>query len=306
MQKLINISSEFYEINDIEINSKKSELLVLNSDYNQTTDSILGIKMGESNETVHAKRGKKAIRHLGVWISENRGKECNEAVIKKEVAKICKVITWKRASVSQLVYLNNSVLMPSIEYRLQTVFLSKTSCEQIQKPIWTLIKNKLGLARSAPNSICSHMKLLGLRTIWQNQIAHYITELTVHINRQDEVGITTRLRIKEAQLKYMSSDNILSSNSKLENTKLKFNLAYRIICEAKKIGFSFQESSAYEDNIEIAGTSILSLLEKKEIARYRESNYLNIFVLEQLISREGNILLTWQQVRDIRSLQSKG
>jgi len=104
----------------------------------------------------------------------------------------------------------------------------------------------------------------------------------------------------------MSSDNILSSNSKLKNTKLKFNLAYRIICEARKIGFSFQESSAYEDNIEIAGTSILSLLEKKEIARYRESNHLNIFMLEQLISREGNILLTWQQVRDIRGLKSKG
>jgi len=66
MQKLINISAEFYKINDIEINSKKSELLVLNSGYNQTTDSILGIKMGESNEIVHAKRGKNAIRYLGV------------------------------------------------------------------------------------------------------------------------------------------------------------------------------------------------------------------------------------------------
>ena len=102
-----------------------------------------------------------------------------------------------------------------------------------------MIKNKLGLARLASNSMYSHMKLLGRRTIWQNQIAHHITELTVRMNRQDEVGITTRLRIKEAQLKCMSSDNILSSNSKLENTKLKFNLAYRIICETRKIGFSF-------------------------------------------------------------------
>src|SRR5437868_4085606 len=66
IQKLINISSEFYELNDIEINSKKSELLVLNLGYNQTTDSILRIKIGESNEIVHAKRGKNAIRYLGV------------------------------------------------------------------------------------------------------------------------------------------------------------------------------------------------------------------------------------------------
>ena len=40
-----------------------------------------------------------------------------------------------------------------------------------------------------------------MRTIWQNQLAHHFTELTIRLNKQDEVGITTRLRIREAQLK---------------------------------------------------------------------------------------------------------
>ena len=40
-QKIINISSEFYEINDIEINSKKSELVVVNT-----------IKKGKEKETL--------------------------------------------------------------------------------------------------------------------------------------------------------------------------------------------------------------------------------------------------------------
>ena len=47
----------------------------------------------------------------------------------------------------------------------------------------------------------SHIKFLDMRTIWQNQLAHHFTELTIRLNKQDEVGITTRLRIKEAQLK---------------------------------------------------------------------------------------------------------
>jgi hypothetical protein len=78
---------------------------------------------------------------------------------------MCKAILWKKATVSQLVYLNNNVLLLSIEYRLQTSFLSKNACKHIQRPIWTLIKNKVGLAKSAPNSMCSHIRFLGMRTI---------------------------------------------------------------------------------------------------------------------------------------------
>ena len=101
MQKIINISSEFYELNDIEINSKKSELLVLNhKKEDKGLENVLEIRIGKSNEVVRAKKGKEAIRHLGVWISEKGGKECNELIISKEVARMCKAILWKKASVS--------------------------------------------------------------------------------------------------------------------------------------------------------------------------------------------------------------
>src|SRR5437868_13265534 len=104
---------------------------------------------------------------------------------------MCKAIRFKKATASQLIYLNNSVLLPSIEYRLQTSFLTKSKCDRIQKPIWILIKNKLELARSVANSICSHTDLLSLRSIWQNQLAHYIIELTLQLNQENEIGITT-------------------------------------------------------------------------------------------------------------------
>jgi len=136
MQKIIDISTEFYELNDIELNSKKSELLVLNhKTKNKEQDNIPEIRLGKMKEIVRAKRGKEAIRHLGVWISEKGEKECNELIIMKEVTRMCKAILWKKASVSQLVYLNNSVLLPSIEYRLQTSFLSKNTCKHIQRSI---------------------------------------------------------------------------------------------------------------------------------------------------------------------------
>src|SRR5205085_12556575 len=153
-------ANEFYDLNDIEINEKKSDLLVINCNQKKGKSSTsLAIKAGKNNDLVYAKRDTEAIRHLGVWISEKGRAECNAKIISREIMRMCKAIRFKRATVSQLIYLNNSVLLPSIEYRLQTSFLTKSKCDRIQKLIWMLIKNKLESARSVANSICSHIGL---------------------------------------------------------------------------------------------------------------------------------------------------
>ena len=126
------------------------------------------------------------------------------------------------------------------------------------------------------------------------------------MNRQDELGITTRLRIREAQLRSMCLSSITSNNENLDNIILKHNLAYRVVAEAKKLGFSFQKSSSYEARLDIKGTSLSSILEKKEANNYRNSNNMNIFVLEQLIAKNVNILLTWQQIKIIRGCKGRG
>ena len=67
MQKIIDISTEFYELNDIELNSRKSELLVLNYKIkNKEQDNIPKIRLGKLKEIVQAKKGKEAIRYLRV------------------------------------------------------------------------------------------------------------------------------------------------------------------------------------------------------------------------------------------------
>ena len=51
--------------------------------------------------------------------------------------------------------------------------------------------------------------------------------------------------------------------------------------------------------------SIASILKEKETSKYREGSNLNIFILEQLITKEGDVLLTQQQVRLIRGSKGK-
>ena len=219
---------------------------------------------------------------------------------------MCKAIKWKKASASQLIYLNNSVLLLSIEYRLQTIFLSKSICNNLQRPIWVLIKNKLELASSTANSICSYIGFMGLRSIWQNQLAYHFTELTIRINQQEVLGKTTRLRIREGQLqrKYLSSP--ISKNCKPNKTAPKHNLALRVLQEAAKLNIEIKELVEDSSSLNLKGTEITNLLNNKELYSFVNSDKMNLFILEQLIDSSGSSLLTWQQLKYIRGEKRKG
>ena len=66
LQDIINISNEFYEINDIEINSKKSELIAINVNKKCKGEDQLAIIIGKSQSKVYAKKETDLARHLGV------------------------------------------------------------------------------------------------------------------------------------------------------------------------------------------------------------------------------------------------
>ena len=85
----------------------------------------------------------------------------------------------------------------------------------------------------------------------------------------------------------------------------KYNLALKVLHEAAKLDFRISEIVENLDNINVVGTEISKLLGKKEMQSYAKTDKINLFVLEQLIDSTGNFLLTWQQIKYIRSLKRK-
>ncbi|PKY36083.1 hypothetical protein RhiirB3_457961 [Rhizophagus irregularis] len=64
MQKIVDIANDFYLINDIDINVKKSEMIIINPSVKRH-DQI--IKLGHDRSIVQATNNE--IRYLGVWFS---------------------------------------------------------------------------------------------------------------------------------------------------------------------------------------------------------------------------------------------
>ena len=105
-------------------------------------------------------------------------------------------------TLGQLVYINNRVLLPRLEYCLQYRLLSENMCIRLYRPMIVMIKNKVNIAKSLATSIVTHRNLIGAKTFWQNQILYHFTKLAVRLNDNSAVGQTTWIRLMQSQLRY--------------------------------------------------------------------------------------------------------
>ena len=186
LEQILRVAEDFYKVNDIEINSKKSELLVLNAHDKHTVQE--GIIFGPKNKIVHGKKAKDLTRFLGMWLSEKAEIIQAVRIAKEKVLTVMKGIKRKKASLAHMAYINNVVLLPQLEYRLQHCLLSHENCEKLQSSLLILIKNKVGMMKTTLNSTLTHQNIVGVKLIWQNQLAHHFTEITSRLNNKGSMG----------------------------------------------------------------------------------------------------------------------
>src|SRR5260363_52882 len=107
LEQILEVAEEFYKVNDIEINTKKSELLALNMCNKKGIRD--GINFGPNNEFIPIKKEKELTRFLGVWISEKAEIQYAIKIGKEEIQTIVSEIKRKKASLAYMAYINNVV-----------------------------------------------------------------------------------------------------------------------------------------------------------------------------------------------------
>ena len=148
---------------------------------------------------------------------------------------------------SQMVYINNKVLLPRLEYKLMNTMLSKKACEEIQQPFLRLIKRKAGLASTSPNNIIVHQDFIGAKPLWDRHMEHHWTEWIIRINDPDILGETTRIRLMQGQLDTGCAVSIMETPAlQTRNCILEKNLTLKILNKVKEYGISIDPNSYTE------------------------------------------------------------
>ncbi|GBC26297.2 hypothetical protein GLOIN_2v1790829 [Rhizophagus irregularis DAOM 181602=DAOM 197198] len=130
----VDIANDFYLINDIDINVKKSEMIIINPSVKRH-DQI--IKLGHDRSIVQATNNE--IRYLGVWFSNKPSRRRWMQRLSMMVKNFCDTVRRKFVPAGQCIYLINRVLISRLIYIAQIMTLSEHGWNQVFAPVMKLI-----------------------------------------------------------------------------------------------------------------------------------------------------------------------
>nr|CAG8624578.1 11456_t:CDS:2 [Entrophospora candida] len=159
LEIILRIANDFYNLNNIQVNKEKSKLLMNIPGYK--TEEVM-LNFGQDTIQIKPAKYQEFVKILGVWVNlaGNRKLVFNQA--KDEVLAICNTLKKKHITDKQLLYLNNMVIIPRIEYQTQVTILSQHDCNNIMAPFKKLFKHKIYLSSTVPNAILETILCLNI------------------------------------------------------------------------------------------------------------------------------------------------
>ncbi|GBC12847.1 reverse transcriptase family protein [Rhizophagus irregularis DAOM 181602=DAOM 197198] len=164
----LSITAEFYTLNNVQANSAKYVLLSSSSPSSKIifdlTPSFLVsyLSLSLSSLSLHA-----SFRFLGVWFSLSASSDFVLKQARSMVKDMAALLRPKKLLAQHVAYLYNAVLLPRLEFRLQTTLFSESTIQSIVKPLFSVLRRKAGLATTTP------LPLLFLKLPFSIQNAFY-------------------------------------------------------------------------------------------------------------------------------------
>jgi ribonuclease HI len=291
MEQIINTATSFYSMTDIQVNPNKS-VFATNSKSNSITFS---------NVTLRSIPVSQPFKYLGCWFSLDNKQTQQTKIIQEESFQLINIANTKKITDKQIIYIINTVIIPTLEYRIHNIILSQTICKGILAKCLTVAKHKSNLSRSIPNSTMLNPYLYNVRNIWDIQLQHHITNFLQRINDQNTLGITTRIRLQQLQNNLWSPTNILQHPSPIVYGPNRHTLNFKII----KLMRYLNISSSVNSNMSWPHTISYNSVQPLEKILSHHSQYitfkkqlkrLNLLFLEQLCSMDNTTLLDWKHI----------
>ncbi|KAG9300159.1 hypothetical protein G9A89_010569 [Geosiphon pyriformis] len=180
-QKILDIASKFFLVNNISINASKMVAIPINQGVKDVLLSISG-----SNILVVKRR--ESHQYLGIFISSDGLSKLSLAKAHLDVRFFSNVVLRKAITKKQFLYLVSAVLQPIVSYRLQFSCVSKSVCDRWDVMLKKDLKLKANLPKDFPSDALHHPELFGLRTFEQVLTENLLASLISFANASGILG----------------------------------------------------------------------------------------------------------------------
>ncbi|CAB4435502.1 unnamed protein product [Rhizophagus irregularis] len=154
---------------------------------------------GKSDIDIKIKGIHDSMRILGVHFNVDLNKKSLIAKMKQEVDEVCNIMYSKPLTDKHLTYIYNRVVIPKLDFWMQTTILSELELNRIISSYKKMIKDKVKLSKDVPNVILYSNQLIGMTNIIEYQLQSRITAFFIQINDSSILGKITSLRLKKLQ-----------------------------------------------------------------------------------------------------------
>src|SRR6201988_2830769 len=248
-EELANIlltAESFYNMANIKVNPTKSILL-----SNAKLNTYHPISF--NSEILPLWPAYQPFKFLGCWFTLNNKYIKQSQLILFESSQLVKIASTKQITDTQACYIINTVITPTIEYRLHNIVLNQSTCEKIFKQHINLVKHKAKLCRTIPTSILLHPHIYNIKNIWDIQLQHHIPNFIKWLNNTSLLGISTQIRVQQLQNNLWSSTSILSHPNSIIDSPNRHTTNFKIIQLLKylnwKVSSTVQEGSVTLESI---------------------------------------------------------
>ncbi|GET67111.1 hypothetical protein RIR_jg35562.t3 [Rhizophagus irregularis DAOM 181602=DAOM 197198] len=149
----LSITAEFYTLNNTQANLAKY-ILLSSEQFSQTIEFDLSFSPLILNPTLTLKALalSTSFRFLGVWFNLSASSRFVHNQTVSMIKDMAALLSSKKLLAQHVAYLYNVVLLPRLEFRLQSTLFAESTINRMVSPMLSLIRQKAGLASVTPLS----------------------------------------------------------------------------------------------------------------------------------------------------------
>ncbi|CAB4415499.1 unnamed protein product [Rhizophagus irregularis] len=305
----LSITAEFYTLNNVQANSAKYVLLSSSNPSSVVSFAISPSPLVSSNIlTLTSLALNTSFRFLGVWFSLSASSQFVLKQARSMVKDMAALLAPKKLLAQHVAYLYNVVLLPRLEFRLQTSLFSEPTVQSIISLMLSLLKKKAGLASTTP------LTLLYLKIPFSIQHA-FCQFLSSHVASWQKIFSHPDFRgFADYAISYLqgflgaeSCPTAIDLTSWSQVHSLRSHSLFNALFFSSRVNITWSLPFQPPRRDLCPAIPLRSLVPQKLFqTSWRLWKNLNLYVLAQLSSPCGKFLLQWSDLRYLGIVGKKG